>query len=260
MKRFLTILSVLLFSVSVFAQTQNRVLIEGKVNVEADMTAEGINVYNINSMEGTITNKYGEFMLPVKENDKLIFSALQYQEFTVIVDESIIKNKKMSITVNEAITELEEVTVRPYNLSGDVSVDVQKIKTTKVNYIEQSSEKMVHTTDYEFRPDKYSKVENVAMDKSYLTNGLNFANIFRGLFYQDKKQPQHKEDVDVEVRKMYNDEFFRENLNIKRENINDFIYYAEENGLTNEMLQKGNELKLIEFLIEKSKSYKMQQP
>ncbi|WP_121667103.1 carboxypeptidase-like regulatory domain-containing protein [Mesonia aquimarina] len=259
MKNFLFTFLLFLFSISVFSQTPPRTLIQGKVNVEANASADGINVYNLNSLEGTITNEYGEFMIPVKLNDKLIFSALQYQEFTVIIDKSVIENKRLSVTINEAINELDEVTVRPYNLSGDVNVDVRKIRTTDFNEINESSEEMVETFGYEMRPDKYSAVENDAIDKSYLTNGLNFANIFRAIFNEDSEEPKHVDDIDVGVRKMYNDEFFKDNFDIKRENINEFIFYAEENGLTSEMLQKGNELKLIDFLLEKSKTYKAQQ-
>lgn len=249
----------LICSIAMFGQKTPRSLIEGKVNVEASANAEGINVYNLNSLEGTITNQYGEFLIPVKVNDKLVISALQYQEFTVVIDTSVIKNKRLTITINEAVNELEEVTVRPYNLSGDVAVDVQKIKTTDFNEIDQESEEMVETFGYEMRPDKYSTVENDALDKSYLTNGLNFANIFRAIFKEESKEPEHIEDIDVGVRKMYNDDFFKDNFDIKRENINEFIFYAEENGLTSKMLQKGNELELIEFLLAKSKTYKAQQ-
>jgi len=151
--------------------------------------------------------------------------------------------------------------VRPYDLSGNVEVDVAKIKTVDANFPQQSSIEMANTKDYEFRPDSHSKVGNDAIDKSYLTNGLNFVNIFREIFKSNKKEDNEvvRDDIDVQIRKVYNDDFFRKNLDIDRDNINEFIYYAEENGLQDNMLQQGNELALIEFLIDKSKTYKMQQ-
>jgi hypothetical protein len=48
-------------------------------------------------------------------------------------------------------------------------------------------------------------------------------------------------------------------MDIDEDNINDFIFYAEENGLKEEMFKRGNELGLIQFLLDKSKAYKMQQ-
>jgi hypothetical protein len=66
------------------------------------------------------------------------------------------------------------------------------------------------------------------------------------------------EETDVELRKLYNDQFFKDNFKIDLENISDFILYADRNGLDEEMLRKGNELDLIDFLMEQSKKYKKQ--
>lgn len=65
-------------------------------------------------------------------------------------------------------------------------------------------------------------------------------------------------DVDLKVRAMYNDEFFQQNLGIELQNINEFIYFADDNGLEEEMLKTGNELDLVQFLVEQSKRYKKQ--
>lgn len=261
MKKLLILLPVFLLSIATSAQIDIRTLIKGKINVSADASAEDINVYNSNTTKGTVTNEYGEFYISVDEGDQLVFSGIQYQDFNVIIDENVIKTGKLNITINESVTELDEVTVRPYDLSGNVEVDVTKIKTVDANFPQQSSIEMANTKDYEFRSDSHSKVENDAIDKSYLTNGLNFVNIFREIFKSNKKEDNEvvRDDIDVQIRKVYNDDFFRKNLDIDRDNINEFIYYAEENGLQDNMLQQGNELALIEFLIDKSKAYKMQQ-
>ncbi|SHI35235.1 hypothetical protein SAMN04488096_101245 [Mesonia phycicola] len=259
MKKLLFIFSVL-FTFSLSAQIDTRTLVKGKINVDANSIAKDINVYNYNTTDGTITNDYGEFLISVKEGDKLYFSGIQYQDFNVIIDENVVKKGVLNITINEAVTELDEVTVKPYDLSGNVEVDARKINTVDVKTPQQSSIEMVETYDYQLRPDSHTAVKNDAIDKSYLTNGLNVANIFRTIFSsKNEGDVDTRDEIDVHVRKVYNDEFFKKNLDIERENINDFIYYAEEHGLQQDMLKKGNELMLIEFLIDKSKSYKLQQ-
>ncbi|HIB36463.1 carboxypeptidase-like regulatory domain-containing protein [Mesonia sp.] len=261
MKKLLLFLPLVMIAFIAEAQIDARTLVKGKINVDVNSSAEDINVYNVETTKGTITNEYGEFLISVKKGDKLFFSGIQYQDFNVIIDENVVNSGKLNITINEAVNELDEVTVRPYDLSGNVEVDVAKIKTVDANFPQLSSAEMVTTTDYEFRPDSHSKVENDAIDKSYLTNGLNFANIFREIFKSNKNEEKEivRDEIDVQIRKVYNDDFFRKNLDIDRENINEFIYYAEENGLQENMLQQGNELALIEFLIDKSKTYKLQQ-
>lgn len=260
MKKGLFLLIFLLNLSLVHAQIENRVFIKGQVSVDSYMDAGDINIYNMNTTEGVSTNKYGEFIIKVGLNDRLMVSSIQYQKFIVTIDAGVLKNKTINIKISEAVNELEEITLKPYDLSGNVQADVAKITTVDVEHTKLSSEEMVNTYAYKFRDDKDSKVENIAMDKGYLTNGLNFANIFRTIFNSNTKEGKlTSEDMDVSVRKVYNDDFFKRNLDIKKENINEFIFYAQENGLEERMLEKGNELDLIEFLIEKSKAYKMQQ-
>jgi len=90
-----------------------------------------------------------------------------------------------------------------------------------------------------------------------MINGLNFVNLFKVVFQNtDTNKSKTPKDIDVEVRKMYNDEFFKTNLAIEMDQINDFIFFAEANGLNNTYLEEGNELSLIEFLVSQSKIYK----
>lgn len=259
MKKITLFLFALLLSGITFAQLNTRNLIRGKINVEANRDAENINIFNINTSKGTYTNKNGEFLIAVDKGDKLLISGLQYQEFKVGITQKILDDKFISISINERINQLEEATVRANKLTGDIEVDASRVKTTDADLIEQNSKNMVETFGYEFRPDDKSTVHNDAIDKSYLKNGLNFVNLFRVLLSADKNEKVKSEDVDVAVRKVYNDDFFQKNFAIDHEHINKFIFYAEENGLQPEMLKKGNELQLIQFLIAKSKTFKAQQ-
>ncbi|MGO3260831.1 MAG: hypothetical protein ACTIK4_04240 [Mesonia sp.] len=260
MKKALFLLIFLLNLSFAQAQIENRVFIKGQVSVDSYMDADDINIYNMNTTEGAATSKYGEFIIKVGLNDRLMISSIQYQTFIVIVDEGVLENKTINIKISEAVNELDEVTLKPYDLSGNVQADVTKIKTVGVNRTKLSSLEMVNTYNYKFRDDKDSKVDNIAIDKGYLTNGLNFANMFRTIFKNKSKgKDANTEDIDVAVRKVYNDDFFKQNLDIKKENINEFIFYAQENGLEERLLEEDNELDFIEFLIEKSKAYKLQQ-
>jgi hypothetical protein len=70
-----------------------------------------------------------------------------------------------------------------------------------------------------------------------------------------KKDSKFKEDIDVEVRKMYDNEFFHDNFNIKEEDINAFIFYAHDNGFDDKLMDKGQEMDLIEFLLNKAEIF-----
>lgn len=249
---------IILFSIQgLFAQIGDRVYVAGEVIVPKDGEASQIEVINKNTQKGTVTNEYGQFGITVKEGDRLRFEAIQYQNFTVIIDENIIKKKKLTIRINDEINTLDEVIVRPYDLEGNIEVDARKVKAE----FYEAPESEVVINQYEGNQPyvgSQTLTENVTTEQRFIKNGLNIANIFREILSSREVKEDHElpKDVDVMVRKMYADSFFKENLNIDENNINNFIFYVEDKGLTNTMLRKGNELDLIEFLIKKSEQFK----
>lgn len=255
--RLISTIIILFLIQNITAQIDNRVYIAGEVIIPLDGEISQIEIINQNSKEGTVTNQYGQFGISVREGDRLRFEAIQYQNFIVIVDENIIKKKKMTIRINDQINTLDEVIVRPYDLEGNIEVDAKKVKTEF--YLAPESEKVLN--EYEgMQPYVRSQTitENYTTEQRFIKNGLNIANIFREILSSKEIVEEHKlpRDVDVMVRKIYKDSFFKEQLDIKKENINQFIFYVEDHGLTKQMLDKGNELDLISFLIEKSKEFK----
>lgn len=248
---------ILFFIQNITAQIDDRVYVAGEVVVPLDGEASQIEVINLNTKKGTVTNEYGQFGISVKEGDRLRFEAVQYQNFTVIVDKNIVENKKLTIKINDEINTLDEVIVRPYDLQGNIEVDAKKVKTDF--YQAPDAETVIN--EYE-RETPYVRsqtiTENYTTEQRFIKDGLNIANIFREILSskevsEDKKLPRN---VDVLVRKMYKDSFFKEYLDIPEDNINRFIFYVENNGLTKKMLLKDNELDLVSFLIEKSQDFK----
>lgn len=247
----------MIISAQIFAQTTERVKIDGSINVPVNAEAAGITVYNMTSQKGTVTNNNGEFTIAVALNDSLNFSAVQYQPFTVIVDKGVIDTRTLSVTVREAINELEKVIVRPYNLSGNVRVDIQRVDEP---FSPDLNAESVVTTNVQFASDR-AEVENIAMNDPYVKNGIQFVNIFKAVFNDESEKnsvPETKKDIEVEIRKMYQDDFFKEYIDIEKENIDEFILYAKSHGLSNALLEEGNELDLIEFLIQQGKKFKNQ--
>ena len=117
---FLTLLS----SVSLIAQTNNRVEVSGKIIVEGS-DISGITVFNTPSNSGTITDEKGEFKLKVTLNDNIEVSALQYQNISFKVNEAIIKSKKIKLFLIEEINRLDEVIVFTKGLSGNLNTDLE---------------------------------------------------------------------------------------------------------------------------------------
>ena len=168
----------------------------------------------------------------------------------------------MNIRINEVVNLLPEVVVRPYNLTGNITVDINRLAVANVpdTLTAMNTQGIYFEADAE--PNRYTAPRNeaLAMSQTRLVNGINFVNLFREFLISSKidqvQRPQSA--VTADVRALYDDEFFRENFDIKLENIPDFINFADQNGLREEMLKEGNEMDLIEFLLNQSKRYKKQ--
>src|SRR5690606_24621787 len=204
----------------------------------------------------------GQFNLLVALNDSITVSSLQFQTFTVVVDEGIIDSREINIRLNEVVNLLPEVVVRPYDLTGNITVDINRLAVTRLPDTLNAVNTQGMYFESDAQPNLSSPPENVALadSENRLVNGLNFVNLFKEFLITTKtRQIQRPHSgVHADVRALYDDAFFRENFDIKLENIPDFIDFADRNGLKEEMLKEGNEMDLIEFLLDQSKRYKKQ--
>ena len=267
MKKASFFLLLLLIGLYTSAQTGERILISGTIEVPLGDDPRGISIFNLNSNRFAVTDSIGKFDIAVAFNDSLRVATLKFQEFTVIVDQGIINTKTLNIYVSEVVSRLPEVVVTPYDLSGNINVDLNRLKKVELPTNLTAANVQNIGFDTETGPDLKSPKYNtaLAMSKTRLVNGLDFANIYKEFLIAKKKEvvknPYGKSvnpEIDDYIRKIYEDDFFRENLDIEREYISDFIFYANDNGMSEQMLKGGNELDLIDFLIEQSKKYKKQ--
>lgn len=262
MKKIIIFLVCILAGSFGIAQEQERIGINGTIQMPEGDDSEGISVFNLNTGRGTVSNNAGEFNIEVALNDSIRVSAVQFQNFTIIIDQGIIDSGQMQILVNEVINFLPEVVVNPYDLTGNVRVDIVRLEVVELPDTLRASD--VQKTYVTADEDDHLRTEPMndafAMSEDRLVNGLNFVNLFKELLKSGKDQQINKnvEALNSKVRLIYNDQFFKEYMGIKLENVAEFLFYADDKGLSEEMLREGNELDLIQFLIEKSKEFKKQ--
>jgi len=248
--KFSTILVVLLLiQAPAFAQNIARVMIDGQIIVPAGDDVAGIVIYNKTSERGTITSEEGTFDIAVARNDEVVIQSVQFAPITAIIDQGIINSKQMNVTLRETVNELDEIIVRPNELTGDIVADVNRVRTIDPVPFDGSDIRM-EDTQY----DRYSAAENVAIDDQRWRYGLNFVNIFKAVF-KKSDDGTVQETAEEELAEMYSNTFFQNNLDIKKENIGLYMDYVAANGLTKEMLEQGNELALIQFLLEKRDAF-----
>lgn len=94
-----------------------------KGQIIADADVEGIHILNNTSLTFTISNRKGEFSIPVRLNDTLVFSGVSYALEKVVVDEDLMKLKVLTVYLTEKVNALKEVVIGRI-LTGDLSSDL----------------------------------------------------------------------------------------------------------------------------------------
>jgi hypothetical protein len=103
------------------------------VNDNTNQPLSSVNIINLNKVRGTTTDGNGRFEINVHVNDTLHFTILGFQPLRVRVTNDWIKNKSTRIQLTEKAIALEEVIIRPFNLTGYLEVD-SKLIPTKENF------------------------------------------------------------------------------------------------------------------------------
>ena len=203
------------------------------------------NVVNNTSRQATITDDEGEFEMLVKLNDRLVFSSVQYQIRSVIVNKEILQKSRLIIDVNEKVTVLDEVVVGPENTEKFLDLKEEEFKRTYYNF------------------DKSSKVENQILKAGTFNNGLNFINLYKMIAKSSSKSGEiDKQLSNVNykpsnlIREVYDDAFFVKNLGLKKQNISEFLLFCDDKFPSKFLFKKSNEFQLLDFLIKQSDKYK----
>ncbi len=126
MKLLLSLILSLFIGFSGFAQNQD--IVTGKVlNAANDLPLENVNIVNLNQVKGTTTSDSGDFKLPATVNDTLYFSYLGFRTIQVRVTNDWLKYGVVKVKMTELGIALEEVLIKPIQLTGYLEIDVKNI-------------------------------------------------------------------------------------------------------------------------------------
>ena len=223
-----------------FAYNQDRELIQGKV-IYRNINVVAANVINNTSQNTTITDDLGEFQIYAREGDEIIFSSVQYIIRTVRVTDEIIKNKRLTVQINERIRELDEVVITPDNTEKFLDLKEEEFK------------------GFDYIADKSTRVQNNLTETRQLKNGVDFVNIFKLLkTIIDSKSEEEKESLLASevIPYLFEDDFFTESLLLASSQIVDFLIYIDSRPNSVDILLEKNQFLLIDFLLNESIRYK----
>ncbi len=251
---------ILLSSIIGYSQ-DNIVELTGKVkNTKAEIS--NILIINLNSKESTITNVKGEFSIEVKLKDTIKFSAIHYRPKEIIITDTILNKKIIVVNLEEKIINLEEVKIRPHNLTGRAAIDIKTFETQPIITpsslglpeanikVKTKNERLLFEAD----DGKLIKFYGVAatINVTKLLNKISG----RTKMLKDHVQLDKHIKIENEIAKLFSKKVLSEELGIPTTYVENFLDFCVNQKDFPEYSETVNALKILEYLKNKSQVYK----
>ncbi|WP_034258587.1 carboxypeptidase-like regulatory domain-containing protein [Altibacter lentus] len=226
-------------------------LIKGKVlNDATDQPLENVNIVNLNSVVGATSNAEGDFEIRAVVNDTLYFSYLGFKSIRVRVTNDWLKFGDIKIKMTELGIALEEVVVRPIQLTGYVEVDAKTIPIYD-NYRYRISGVGSGYEGGNQQPGAVTKV------LSAIFNPADFLyNVFGKRPTQMRKLRKMKEDD--EIRNLLQSKFDRETLmavlQLEKVDIDEILNNC---NYSKDFIRTANDLQILDAINECYEEYKV---
>jgi hypothetical protein len=253
MNKLFTLIFILGLTLSLVAQESlvQPPVIEGAVLNDAnDKALENVNIVNLNSVVGATTDKDGAFQIRATVNDTLYFSYLGFKSIRVRVTNDWMKFGDIKIKMTELGIALEEIVLRPVQLTGYVEVDA-KIIPIYDNYRYRISGLSTGYEGGNTQPGAVSKV------LSAIFNPADFLyNIFGNRPKQMRKLRKMKEDDAIRnlLQSKYDRETLMAVLQLERVDIDEVLNKC---SYSKDFIQTANDLQILDAIGECYEEYRI---
>lgn len=240
---------------SSFLSAQDQVaILKGKV--KDDITNEymsNVHVLNLSSVKGAITDSNGDFEIEVKAKDTLYFSYLGFKPLKVTVGNDMITLGIPIFRMTGLSFALEEVIVRPYQLTGYLDIDVQKVPLNPANRYNIPG---LPQSGYEAGNRNRSSISKAI---GALFNPADFLyNLFGKNPKQMSKLKQMREDDAIKslLAIKFDREVLVQLLGVERVNIEEILRNC---NYSNTFIKEANDLQILEAISGCYEEYKILQ-
>jgi len=250
--KYFVVFFFLVLSATAFAQdTEPSQKVNGIIiNNSTKQPLPNVNIININKVRGATTNSRGYFEIDVQPNDTLHLTSLGFQSLRVRVTNDWIKNKSTKIQLTEKAIALEEVIIRPFNLTGYLEVD-SKLIPTKENYRYSISGLTQGYEAGEYSPNAFGRV---------LGSIFNPADMLYNFFGKNPKELKKLKEMkkDDTVRNLLESKFDRETiavlLGVDKKEIAEILERCNYSEL---FIQTANDLQIMDAISGCYEEYKI---
>ncbi len=237
--------------VGFMAVGQETPMVTGKVlNAANDVPIENVHVVNLNQVKGAVTSPEGDFEIPAAVNDTLYFSYLGFKSIRVRVTNDWLKFGAVKVKMTELGIALEEVVVRPVQLTGYLEIDAKNIPIYE-NYRYSISGLNQGYEGGDHSPNAVSRVLGAV---------FNPADALYNIFGKQPKQMRKLREMkqDDEIRRLLQSKFDRQTLmavlQINRMDIDEILRRCD---YSKTFIESANDLQILDAMSGCYEEYKV---
>ncbi|MFV5692608.1 carboxypeptidase-like regulatory domain-containing protein [Flavobacterium sp. LT1R49] len=250
--KYFVVFFFLVLSATAFAQViEHSQRVNGIIiNNNSKLPLSNVNIININKVRGATTDSRGYFEIDVQPNDTLHFTILGFQSLRVRVTNDWIKNKSTKIQLTEKAIALEEVVIRPFNLTGYLEVD-SKLIPTKENYRYSISGLTQGYEAGEYSPNAFGRV---------LGSIFNPTDMLYNFFGKNPKELKKLKEMkkDDTVRNLLESKFDRETISVLLGvDKNELAEILQRCNYSDAFIQTANDLQIMDAISGCYEEYKI---
>jgi hypothetical protein len=229
----------ILFTANVLAQESVHTNLKGKVSAEMS-DIEGIYVVNVNTEATVTTDKEGFFSIAAVVGDTLLFSAMQYKEFKLVLTCNHFDQDLLLVKMEPIMNLLNEVVVRRYDNINAVSLGI--IPKGQKSYT--AAERKLKTANSLDASGSIGGMAGGSVSADPLFNWISgrTAMLKKGVEVEKKNMYIKK------LEKMFDENHFLNKLEIPAIYVKGFEYFVVENEKFTKILNSDNKT-VIEFLL-----------
>ncbi|APQ18632.1 hypothetical protein A9200_14580 [Maribacter hydrothermalis] len=230
-------------------------------------------IVNLNSKISTITDSLGRFSITVKLKDIIRFTAVQYLPKDISVTDEILESKSIIITLSDNVIDLSEVTVTPYNLTGKIDLDIERlaldpaVTSSSLGLPNADLVKMTHSERLLLEADRgkyislatidnYGKINEI-LSHAFISVSINTHKIMnrvsgRTKSLEERVERDEKMELEKEIISKFSKKSMSDSFHIPEIHMDGFLTYCISQEDFLELSQAGNTVELWDYLKDKS--------
>lgn len=250
--------------------------IEGRI-YSKDGDVASTHILNISLKRFTIADADGFFSIPVRVNDTLVFSAVQFKRKQLVINKENIRQRTLVVPLEDELTQLNEVVVTPHNLTGELDRDVKRIKiepvvtSSTLGLPNAGIEVMTQSERLLIEADRGKYVRLATIEDQgkliaalgYLTptiiiNTHKIMNRASGRTKSFEEMVARDENIELEkeIITKFTKKTISEDFDIPETNIDGFLTYCMSQDDFSELSNAGNTMEIWEYLKARSIEFK----